>query len=145
VRLDAPPGGQPLVLRMSPQGRIFGGTYALEVSTDRPVLPRSGGLSARGRGVVRLTGVAFKARGHDAAGAALAGQLAGDTQLAGALGRVHFERIRVEPDGRPVIRHMGGALVWVLFPPLVKAVPLVDEQARATAKALDAFARAGEG
>jgi hypothetical protein len=57
--------------------------------------------------------------------------------------RVHFEAIRIEPDGRAVIRHMGGSVVWMLFPPLVRPVPLVDEQARATLEALDAFARVG--
>jgi len=38
---------------------------------------------------------------------------------------------------------MGGSVVWILFPPLVRTIPLVDEQARATLRALDAFARAG--
>jgi hypothetical protein len=56
---------------------------------------------------------------------------------------VHFERIRVEPDGRPVIRHFGGSVVWVLFPPLVKRVPFVPEQVEATLAALGAFAAAG--
>ena len=46
----------------------------------------------------------------------------------------------MEPDGRPVIRHLGGSVVWVLFPPLVKRVPLVPEQVNATLAALEAFA-----
>ena len=49
----------------------------------------------------------------------------------------------MEPDGRPVIRHLGGSVVWVLFPPLVKRVPLVPEQIEATLAALEAFAVAG--
>ena len=53
---------------------------------------------------------------------------------------MHFERIRVEPDGRPVIRHMGGSVVWMLFPPLVRPVPLIAEQRRAAVEALEAFA-----
>ena len=52
---------------------------------------------------------------------------------------MHFERIRVEPDGRPVIRHMGGSVVWMLIPPLARGVPLVPEQARASVDALRAF------
>jgi hypothetical protein len=39
---------------------------------------------------------------------------------------------------------MGGSVVWVLFPPFVRAVPLVPEQAEATVAALDAFAEAGK-
>jgi hypothetical protein len=39
---------------------------------------------------------------------------------------------------------MGGSLVWVLFPPLVKSVPLVDAQVGAVVRALDAFAGAVE-
>jgi hypothetical protein len=38
---------------------------------------------------------------------------------------------------------MGGSVVWVLFPPLVKRVPLVDEQVEATLAALEGFAVAG--
>jgi hypothetical protein len=38
-----------------------------------------------------------------------------------------------------VIRHMGGSVVWMLFPPLVRPVPLTVPQARATVKALEAF------
>ena len=49
----------------------------------------------------------------------------------------------VEPDGRPVIRHMGGSVVWVLFPPLVRDTPLPDGQPEAMVRALDEFARAG--
>ena len=60
-------------------------------------------------------------------------------RLADRLSAVHFEAIRVEPDGRPVIRHLGGSVVWILFPPLVRRIPFVDEQARATVEALRAF------
>jgi Protein of unknown function (DUF3156) len=66
-----------------------------------------------------------------------------DQRLRRALAEVDFERIEVEPGGRPAIRHLGGSVVWVLFPPLVRPVPLVDEQARAAAAALEAFAAAG--
>ncbi len=144
ARLEAPGREPALVLRLDRQGRIFGGTYALEVTTAEPVLPATAGLSARGRGVVKMKGVSFHPRRSDAAGEALAERLEADERLLDALGNVHFERIRIEPGGRPVIRHMGGSLVWMLFPPLVKGVPLVDEQARATAAALAAFARVGE-
>jgi hypothetical protein len=128
---------------MVPLGRIFGGTHALEVSTAVPVLPATRGLSARGRGAVRLGGFRFRPRSGDAAGRALAERLERDARLDEALRGVHFERIRVEPDGRPVIRHMGGSVVWILFPPLMKSIPFVDTQARATVRALEAFARAG--
>ena len=130
-------------VRMTGRGRVFGGNYTLTVSTAEPVLPETGGATARGRGLVRLQRVAFRARRGDERGAALAARLNSDEGLQRALVRVHFESIRVEPDGRAVIRHMGGSVVWILFPPLVRPVPLVDEQARATLDALDAFARAG--
>ena len=86
-----------------------------------------------------MQGVRFRAKRGDAAGAKLAERLGSDARLGELLGRVHFERIRVEPDGRPVIRHMGGSVVWVLFPPLVKRVPLVPEQVDATLAALEGF------
>jgi hypothetical protein len=139
VRLERD-GHAPLRARLAPEGRIFGGTFALEVSTAEPVLPATRGLSARGRGVVRLTGVAFRPARGDERGAALADALGRDAHLGERLAAVHFERVRIEPDGRSVVRHMGGSVVWILFPPLVRAVPLVAEQARATADALDAFA-----
>lgn len=120
-------------------GRIFGGTFALEVSTDRPLLPATGGLSARGRGVVALRAVRFLARRDDEEGRRLARRLDADASLTRALSSVHFERVRVEPDGRVTIRHMGGSLVWLLFPPMTYAVPIVPEQARATVEALRAF------
>jgi hypothetical protein len=107
------------------------------------VLPFTRGLSARGRGVVRLRGIAFRGRRGDEAGQRLAERLEADEQLTGQLGQVHFERIRVEPDGRATIRHMGGSVVWVLFPPIVKAIPLVPEQAVATLRALEALAQLG--
>lgn len=141
--LEAPTGKQPLVLRLAQQGRIFGGTYALEISTAAPVLPPTGGVSARGRGVVKLSRFSFHPRRGDSEGKRLASVLAADRRLADALREVHFERVRVEPDGRAVIRHMGGSLVWILFPPLARPIPLVPAQATATARALDAFAAAG--
>lgn len=136
--------GQRLVLRMAPAGRVFGGSYALEVAPGDPPLPPTGGLAARGRGVVRLSRVAFRARGRDSAGGRLAERLEGDAALQRALAEVHFERVRVDPDGRPVVRHMGGSVVWALFPPVVRPVPLVPEQARATIRALDAFSSVPE-
>ena len=140
VRL-AGPGRVPLRLVMAQTGRVFGGNYALEVSTEDPVVEPSSGLTARGRGAVRLQGVAFRARRGDATGRRLAQALEADRQLVERLTQVHFEAIRVEPDGRAVIRHMGGSVVWFLFPPLVTGIPLVSEQVRATLAALEAFAR----
>jgi hypothetical protein len=128
---------------MAQSGRIFGGNYALEISTNEPVLPPTSGLSARGRGLVKMRGVRFRAHRGDAAGRRLADRLSSDRDLGERLGEVHFERVRVDPDGRPVIRHMGGSVVWVLFPPLVRKIPLVPEQVDATLAALDAFAAAG--
>lgn len=132
-------GPRDLVVRLRRQGRYFGGNWAMEVSTAEPVLPAtSRGLSARGRGVVRMRGVRFRGDGD------LAATLSGDARLGEALARVHFERVSVDPDGRPVIRHLGGSLVWVLFPPIVRATPLPPEQAEEIVRALDEFARAGE-
>jgi hypothetical protein len=138
----AAPGLVELAVQLVPEGRIFGGSYGLEISTVRPVLPRTAGLSARGRGTVRMQGVRFRARRGDASGARLAARLDGDAALVERLAAVHFERVRIEPDGRPVIRHLGGSLVWILFPPIVKSVPLVPEQAQAIASAMEAFAGA---
>jgi Protein of unknown function (DUF3156) len=143
ARLGSPGGRRALRLRMATSGRIFGGSYALEISTDEPVLPPTLGLSARGQGVVKMRGVRFRARRGDPAGSRLAERLSSDRDLGERLGEVHFERVLVDPDGRPVIRHMGGSVVWVLFPPLVRKVPLVPEQVDATLAALDAFAAAG--
>jgi hypothetical protein len=126
-------------LQLTRDGRIFGGNYGLELSTEEPVLPPTRGLSARGKGVVKMQGVKFRAKRGDAAGERLAERLGSDARLAELLGRVHFERIRVDPDGRPVIRHLGGSVVWILFPPLVRRVPLVPEQIDATLAALEAF------
>ena len=106
------------------------------------MLPPTRGLSARGKGVVKMKGVRFRPKRGDDAGARLAERLGADTRLGEALGQVHFEEIRVEPDGRPVIRHLGGSVVWVLFPPLIRRIPLVPEQVSATLAALDAFAAA---
>jgi Protein of unknown function (DUF3156) len=140
--LRSPSGGVPLRLEVMRDGRIFGGNYGLELSTAEPVLPPTRGLSARGKGVVKMQGVKFRAKRGDEAGPRLAEQLSADARLNELLSRVHFERIRVEPDGRPVIRHLGGSVVWVLFPPLVKRVPLVPEQVEATLAALEGFRRA---
>ena len=124
-------------------GRVFGGTFALEVATDGPVLPRTRGISARGIGVVRLRGIAFRARSGDEEGRRLAERLTSDHLLTQALSGVHFEQIRVDSDGRAVIRHMGGSLVWLLFPPLARPVPIVLEQIEATVSALEAFSGGG--
>ena len=141
--LEPTAGGSSLVLRMAQTGRVFGGSYALEVASATPALPATRGLRGRGRGVVRLSAVDFRARAGDPVGRALAQRLRDDAALGEALHAVHFESIRIEPDGRPVLRHLGGSLVWVLFPPLVRAVPFVEEQARASVRALEAFAAAG--
>ncbi|HSL10864.1 MAG TPA: DUF3156 family protein [Actinomycetota bacterium] len=122
-------------------GRIFGGAFAMEVSTADAVLPASGGVSARGRGIVRMHGVRF--RGRDDEGTRVGDSLSTDDDLQRALSRVDFEEIRVEPDGRAVIRHLGGAVVWFLFPPMTKPIAIGAAQVRATADALAAFERAG--
>jgi len=145
ARLSSPAGGMPVRLQLARDGRIFGGNYGLELAAAEPVLPPTRGLSARGKGVVKMQGVRFRAKRGDEAGRRLAGQLGSDASLGELLGRVHFERIRVEPDGRPVIRHLGGSVVWVLFPPLVKRVPLVPEQVDATIAALERFKAASPG
>jgi hypothetical protein len=124
-------------------GRVFGGTYALEIATDQPVLPRTRGLAARGRGIVKVSGITFRARRDDDEGRRLAERLTSDGALASALSKVHFEHVRVDPDGRAVIRHMGGSLVWLLFPPMSHPVPIVPEQVRATIAALEAFGLRG--
>jgi len=133
LRLELVPAG----------GRVFGGAYALEVSSAEPVLSVTAGLQAKGRGVVRMHGIDFRAHKGDAAGTALAGELSADASLVRALGAVHFEQIRVEADGRAVIRHMGGSLVWLLFPPMTRPIAISDEQVRATADGIRAFAAAG--
>lgn len=142
ARLEPTRDGLPLRIRFAEQGRVFGGNLALEVSSADPLLPApAGGLVGRPRGAIRLRGVSFRSRAGGAAEEALAHRLSEDAPLASALARVHFERVRVDPDGRPVLRHVGGSVVWMLFPPLVRAVPLVPEQAAATVAALEAFAR----
>jgi hypothetical protein len=143
--LRAPGGGRDLQLRLSREGSPFGGNWGLEVSTAEPVLPATGrGLSARGKGVVRMQSVKFKARAGDEAAARLAQTLSADAALGEAIARVHFERLAVDPDGRPVIRHMGGSVVWVLFPPVIRATPLPGGQPEEIVRALEEFARAGE-
>ena len=138
-------GGGGLVVALRSQGGVFGGSWGLEVAPAEPVLPASArGLRARGRGAVRMRGMTFRPRGRgDADGEALAAALSADAGLARALGRVHFEEVSVLPDGRPVIRHLGGSVVWVLFPPVVRPTPLPPEQGREIVAALDAFAAAG--
>lgn len=143
VVLAAPEGGRDLVMRLQPEGRVFGGNWGLELSTAQPVLPvTSRGITARGRGVVRMQGVRFRARGRDEVASRLAAALSADAELGKALGEVHFERLAVEPDGRPLIRHMGGSVVWLLIPPVARATPLPAGQPEAMVRALHAFARA---
>jgi hypothetical protein len=138
------PGGG-LVVALRSRGGVFGGSWGLEVTPAEPVLPPTRrGLAARGRGAVRTRGMTFRARERgDADGEALAAALSADDHLAQALGRVHFEEVHVLPDGRPVIRHLGGSVVWVLVPPVVRPTPLPPEQGREIVAALDAFAAAG--
>jgi hypothetical protein len=94
---------------------------------------------------VKMQGVRFRARrGGDESASRLADALSADAELGEALGRVHFERVTVEPDGRPAIRHLGGSVVWMLLPPVARATPLPDGQPEAMVAALDEFARAGE-
>jgi hypothetical protein len=143
ARLEPRDGVPALSARLTGEGRIFGGNLGLEVSTAEPVLPATRGLSARGRGLVRLARVGFRARRGDHAGQALARRLDADKGLQRALAAVDFEVVRVEPDGRPVVRHLGGSVVWVLFPPVVRRVPINVAQVRATVAALRAFSEAG--
>jgi hypothetical protein len=138
--------GIPVRLELVPTGgRVFGGAYALEVSTADPVLPPTGGIRARGRGIVRLERISFRPRVDDAGGRRVAERLGSDASLQRALREVHFEEIRVEPDGRAVIRHMGGSVVWLLFPPMARPIAMGPEQVRATIGGLEAFARAARG
>ena len=144
VVLTAPEGGLDLALQLRSEGRVFGGNWGLELSTAEPVLPATRrGLAARGRGVVRMQGVRFRARGNDEAASQLAAELSADARLGKALADVHFERLAVEPDGRPVIRHMGGSVVWLLIPPMARTTPLPAGQPEAMVRALEEFTRAG--
>jgi hypothetical protein len=95
-----------------------------------------------GKGV-RVAG-AGTARGSDAAAGRLAALLSADERLGAALGGVDFELLSVRPDGRPAIRHLGGSIVWVLVPPIVRETPLPPGQVKAIVRALNAFATAGE-
>ena len=135
--LEAKGKGPDLRLRLAGEGRIFGGNWGLEIATAEPVLPPSKGLRARGQGVVKMRGVKFRGDRE------LAERLSADERLAAALEQVHFERVTVEPDGRPVIRHMGGSVVWILFPPVVRTTPLPKGQPQAAVRALREFARVG--
>jgi hypothetical protein len=143
--LDAPRDAGRIVVRLTRVGRIFGGNWGLEVMTEEALLPATEkGLAARGRGVVKLQGVRFRPRHRgDEDAARLAQALSSDQGLGDALGRVHFERVWVRHDGRPVIRHLGGSVVWVLFPPIVRATPLPEGQADEMLRALEAFRGAG--
>lgn len=142
VRLKAPTGRRDLILRLARHGRFFGGDFGMELTTEEPLLPETRGLSARGRGLVKMAGVRFRARRGDPQGEELAARLSADEALSEALGKVDFERVYVEPEGRPVIRHLGGSLVWVLFPPIIRGTPLPPVQAKAILRALDEFAAA---
>jgi Protein of unknown function (DUF3156) len=143
ARVVATAGERPLRLEVAREGKVFGGNYALEISTDEPVLPPTRGLTIRAKGIAQMRGLRLGAQRGDGAGRELAERLGTDARLAELLGRVHFERVRIEPDGRPVIRHLGGSVVWILFPPLVRQIPFVPDQVAATVAALDAFAAAG--
>jgi hypothetical protein len=143
--LETPRNAGRVVVRLTRVGRIFGGNWGMEVTTDEAVLPQTdSGLVARGRGVFKQQGVRFRPRrrGDDKA-ARLGEALSANGALGDALGRVHFERIWVRRDGRPVIRHLGGSVVWVAFPPIVRATPLPDGQAQEILRALDALRTAG--
>lgn len=141
LRLEAD-GRPPLRLVLQPTGgRVFGGTFALEVSSAEPLFPSTAGVAARGRGLVRLNAIEFRGRAGDPRAARLADHLQSDRSLNSALCAVHFEQVRIDPAGRPVIRHMGGSLVWILFPPMVRPIPLVPEQVTATIAAMEAFMR----
>ncbi len=146
ARMARPRGGLAIAVALRNRGGVFGGSWGLEVSSADAVLPPTArGLSARGRGAVRLRGVSFRSRARgDAAAGAVAAALSEDADLAAALGRVHFEEISVTPDGRPVIRHLGGSVVWVLVPPVVRPTPLPPDQGRENVAALDAFTAAGQ-
>jgi Protein of unknown function (DUF3156) len=139
--LAAPRDGGRIVVKLTRVGRFFGGNWGMEVSSEEALLPATtGGLAARGRGIVRQHGVHFRPRRRDdAEGARLAEMLTGDASLGEALGRVHFERVWVRRDGRPVIRHLGGSVVWVMFPPMVRSTPLPPGQPAEILRALDAF------
>ena len=65
ARLRSSAGKRALRLDMSREGKVFGGNYALELSTADPMLPATRGLTARGKGVVQMRGVAFRARRGD--------------------------------------------------------------------------------
>lgn len=136
-------GRVPVHARMVPSGRVFGGTVDLELATAVPVAPGTHGIEVRGRGLVRMRGVAFRGAQRDGAGQRVAARLEADPALVRALSAVHFQRVRVDPDGRAVLRHLGGCLVWMLLPPLSRPVPLVAEQAEAALAALETFADAG--
>ncbi len=138
VRMESD-SGPPIVLSFAARGRVVGGSFGLEIAAAEPICPATRGLRARGRGVFKLARIDFKPKRDDAAGAALAERLNNAAVLQEALAAVHFERIRVEPDGRPVIRHIGGSVVWMVLPPLARGVPLVPEQAEATVRALEQF------
>lgn len=139
--LDAPRDAGRIIVRLTRVGRIFGGNWGMEVTTEEALLPPTeSGLAARGRGVVKQRGMRFRPRRRgDEKAARLAQALSGDEALGEALGRVHFERLWVRRDGRPVIRHMGGSVVWVLFPPIVRATPLPAGQPEEILRALEAF------
>lgn len=144
--LEAPGGAGSVVLRLTSVGRYFGGNWGMEVSTADPIFPPTRrGLAARGRGVVRQRGVRFRTRrGGDARTERLAEALSADAALGETLGRVHFEEVGVDPSGRPVIRHLGGSVIWVVFPPVVRATPLPPGQPREILRALAAFREAAE-
>lgn len=135
-------GWEPITLRMVSDGGRLGGSYALEAAATEPLFPVTRGLRVRARGLVRLRAAYFRPRRGDVPGQRLSIELRRDARILHHLQPLHWQRIRIEPDGTPVIRHMGGAVVWVVVPPMTRPVPLVPEQAQALGDMVEAFAGA---
>ena len=139
VRMESD-AGPAIVLSFAGRGRIVGGSFALEIAAAEPICPATSGLErAWPRRRASSPASTSSRRAATRPGSSWPSVSNGSAPLQEALAAVHFERIRVEPDGRPVIRHMGGSVVWMLIPPLARGVPLVPEQARASVDALSAF------
>ena len=100
---------------MSQEGKILGGNYALEISTDDPVLPRTRGLSARGKGLVRMRGVRFRAKRRDAAGRKLAERLGSDALLAERLSLVGLTVTSTPAGAATFTRYVASAPTFFTF------------------------------